>query len=130
MKEVLAGEKAFNLTGSWYRMKPWKLSEVSDWDQRNAHYPDWWWNTFPERSFAADAGSLRFVFVLSLFQGVVSPCKEPQKVDMISFRENTEDIYAGIEWQQGTPEAKKFYRFLTEEMGVTKVRFRKPLRLE
>lgn len=57
------------------------------------------------------------------FQGVVSPVKEPNKVDMVIFRENTEDIYAGIEWQQGTPEAKKFLRFLTEEMGVTKVRF-------
>ena len=42
---------------------------------------------------------------------------------MYIFRENTEDIYAGIEWQQGTPEARKFLKFLTEEMGVTKVRF-------
>ena len=57
------------------------------------------------------------------FQGVVSPVKEPQKVDMHIFRENTEDIYAGIEWQAGTPEAAKFLKFLTEEMGVTKIRF-------
>jgi isocitrate dehydrogenase len=57
------------------------------------------------------------------FKGVVSPVKEPQKVDMVIFRENTEDIYAGIEWQQGTPEAAKFLQFLTGEMGVTKVRF-------
>jgi isocitrate dehydrogenase len=57
------------------------------------------------------------------FKGVVSPVKEPQKVDMVIFRENTEDIYAGIEWQQGTPEAQKFLKFLTEEMGVKKVRF-------
>ena len=55
--------------------------------------------------------------------GVVSPVKEPQKVDMHIFRENTEDIYAGIEWEQGTPEAKKFYAFLCDEMGVRKVRF-------
>ncbi len=55
--------------------------------------------------------------------GVVSPVKEPQKVDMRIFRENTEDIYAGIEWEAGTPEAEKFYRFLHDEMGVTKVRF-------
>lgn len=57
------------------------------------------------------------------FRGVVSPVKEPQKVDMFIFRENTEDIYAGIEWKAGTPEAGKFLRFLTEEMGVKKVRF-------
>jgi isocitrate dehydrogenase len=57
------------------------------------------------------------------FHGVVSPIKEPQKVNMHIFRENTEDIYAGIEWEQGTPEAEKFYRFLRDEMGVTKVRF-------
>ena len=57
------------------------------------------------------------------FRGVVTPVKEPEKVDMYIFRENTEDIYAGIEWQQGTPEARKFLKFLTEEMGVTKVRF-------
>ena len=57
------------------------------------------------------------------FRGVVSPVKEPEKVNMYIFRENTEDIYAGIEWEAGTPEAKKFYRFLHEEMGVSKVRF-------
>lgn len=57
------------------------------------------------------------------FKGVVSPVKEPQKVDMHIFRENTEDIYAGIEWEAGTPEAEKFYRFIHEEMGVKKVRF-------
>lgn len=57
------------------------------------------------------------------FKGVVSPVKEPQKVDMHIFRENTEDIYAGIEWEQGTPEAQKFYDFLHNEMGVSKVRF-------
>lgn len=57
------------------------------------------------------------------FRGVVSPVKEPQKVDMHIFRENTEDIYAGIEWQAGTPEAEKFLKFLTDEMGVKKVRF-------
>lgn len=57
------------------------------------------------------------------FKGVVSPLKEPQKVNMHIFRENTEDIYAGIEWEQGTPEAQKFYTFLHDEMGVSKVRF-------
>src|SRR3990172_7389601 len=57
------------------------------------------------------------------FQGVPSPVKRPDKVDMVIFRENTEDIYAGIEWEQGTPEAKKVVEFLQKEMKVTKIRF-------
>lgn len=57
------------------------------------------------------------------FNGVVSPVKTPEDVDMVIFRENTEDIYAGIEWEAGSDEAKKFYKFLSEEMGVKKVRF-------
>lgn len=57
------------------------------------------------------------------FNGIVSPVKQPELVDMCIFRENTEDIYAGIEWESGSAEAQKFYRFLSEEMGVTKVRF-------
>lgn len=57
------------------------------------------------------------------YKGVESPVKHPEKVDMVIFRENTEDIYAGIEWEAGTPEAEKFYAFLRDEMRVTKVRF-------
>lgn len=57
------------------------------------------------------------------FQGVSSPVKHPEQVDMCIFRENTEDIYAGIEWESGTAEARRFYDFLHEEMGVDKVRF-------
>jgi len=57
------------------------------------------------------------------FAGVESPVKHPEKVNMVVFRENTEDIYAGIEWECGTPEAKKFYSFIHDEMGVGKVRF-------
>ena len=57
------------------------------------------------------------------FKGVVSPVTHPENVDMVIFRENTEDIYAGIEWENGSPEAKKFYDFLHNEMGVSKVRF-------
>ena len=59
------------------------------------------------------------------FAGVPSPVKEPGKVDMVIFRENTEDIYAGIEWAAGSPEAKKVIEFLQKEMGVTKIRFPK-----
>jgi isocitrate dehydrogenase len=57
------------------------------------------------------------------FKGVPSPVKHPEKVDMVIFRENTEDIYAGIEWETGTPEARKVIEFLEREMGVKKIRF-------
>jgi isocitrate dehydrogenase len=57
------------------------------------------------------------------FQGIESPVKHPEKVDMCIFRENTEDIYAGIEWEAGSDDAKKFYQFIHDEMGVKKVRF-------
>jgi len=57
------------------------------------------------------------------FEGVPSPVRNPEMVDMIIFRENTEDIYAGIEWQAGTDEVKKVINFLHEEMGVSQIRF-------
>ena len=57
------------------------------------------------------------------YRGVESPVKHPELVDMVIFRENTEDIYAGIEWESGSSEAGKLYSFLHDEMGVTKVRF-------
>lgn len=57
------------------------------------------------------------------FQGVPSPVKKPGDVDMVIFRENSEDIYAYIEWKAGSPEANKVIKFLKEEMGVTKIRF-------
>ncbi|HOX19447.1 MAG TPA: NADP-dependent isocitrate dehydrogenase [Gemmatimonadales bacterium] len=57
------------------------------------------------------------------FTGVPSPVKDPGQVDMIIFRENTEDIYAGIEYKAGTPDAQKLIRFLREEMGVKAIRF-------
>lgn len=57
------------------------------------------------------------------FKGVPSPVLHPELTDMVIFRENTEDIYAGIEWMNGTPEAKKVIDFLMQEMGVKKIRF-------
>lgn len=57
------------------------------------------------------------------FQGVPSPVKKPQDVDMVIFRENTEDIYAGIEWMHGSTECEKLKKFLLEEMKVTRIRF-------
>ena len=57
------------------------------------------------------------------FKGVPSPVREPEKTDMVIFRENSEDIYAGIEWEAGTDGAKKMVDFLIKEMGVKKIRF-------
>jgi len=57
------------------------------------------------------------------FKGVPSPVKRPEQVDMVIFRENTEDIYAGVEWAAETPEARKLIAFLQQEMGVKKIRF-------
>ena len=57
------------------------------------------------------------------FRGVPSPLKQPELTDMVIFRENTEDIYAGVEWMAGSEDCKKVVKFLQEEMGVTKIRF-------
>ena len=57
------------------------------------------------------------------YKGTPSPVREPEKTDMVIFRENSEDIYAGIEWESGSAEAKKVIAFLQDEMGVTKIRF-------
>lgn len=57
------------------------------------------------------------------FEGVPSPVKHPERTDMVIFRENTEDIYAGIEWAEGTPEVRKVVDFLRSQMGVSKIRF-------
>ncbi|CAG2148965.1 Isocitrate dehydrogenase [NADP] [Cupriavidus campinensis] len=57
------------------------------------------------------------------FKGVPSPVREPEKIDMVIFRENSEDIYAGIEWEAGSEGAKKLIKFLQDEMGVKKIRF-------
>lgn len=57
------------------------------------------------------------------FNGVPSPVREPEKIDMVIFRENSEDIYAGIEWEAGSDQVKKLIKFLQEEMSVTNIRF-------
>ena len=122
--EVLAGEKSFNATQSWL--------------------PNETLDAFKEYLVGIKGplttpvgGGIRSLNValrqeldlyvclrpVRWFRGVESPIKEPQKVDMHIFRENTEDIYAGIEWYAGTPEAKKFMDILANQMGVTKVRF-------
>jgi len=122
--EVLAGEKAFNLTGEWM---PAATMEA-----------------FREYLLAIKGplttpvgGGIRSINValrqeldlfvnlrpVRYFEGVPSPMWQPEKVNMVIFRENTEDIYAGIEFMTGTPEAKKLLKFLQEELNVKKIRF-------
>lgn len=123
-KEVLAGGKAFEQTGEWL---PEATMEAFRKYLVGIKGP----LTTPVgggiRSLNVALRQTLDLYVclrpVRWFKGVVSPVKEPQKVNMHIFRENTEDIYAGIEWEQGTPEAKKFYDFLYNEMGVRKVRF-------
>ena len=123
-KEVLAGEKAFNQTGEWL--------------------PEETLNLIREYLIAIKGplttpvgGGIRSLNValrqeldlyvclrpVRYFEGVPSPVKRPEDTDMVIFRENTEDIYAGIEYAQGSPEAQKVLEFLKETMGVNKIRF-------
>lgn len=123
-KEVLAGEKAFNETGNWL--------------------PEETLDTFREYLVGIKGplttpvgGGIRSLNValrqeldlytclrpVRYFDGVPSPVKHPEFVDMTIFRENTEDIYAGIEWDAFTPEVKKVVDFIQNEMGVKKIRF-------
>lgn len=123
-KEVLAGEKAFNQTGSWLPDETLKAFEEYMVGIKGPL-------TTPIgggiRSLNVALRQTLDLYVclrpVRWYKGIVTPIKEPQKVDMYIFRENTEDIYAGIEWQQGTPEAHKFLQFLQNEMGVKKIRF-------
>ncbi len=122
--EVLAGEKAFNHTGEWM--------------------PAATMDAFKEYTIAIKGplttpvgGGIRSLNValrqeldlyvnlrpVKYFEGVPSPMWQPEKVNMVIFRENTEDIYAGIEFMTGTPEAKKLLKFLQEELNVKKIRF-------
>ena len=123
-KEVLAGEKAHNQTGEWL--------------------PEETLDAIKEYLIAIKGplttpvgGGIRSLNValrqqldlytclrpVRWFKGVPSPVKEPNKVDMVIFRENTEDIYAGIEWKAGTEEVKKVVNFIENEMGIKKIRF-------
>jgi len=123
-KEVFAGEKAFKKVGEWLpketleNIKQYKIA-------------------FKGPLTTPIGGGMRSLNValrqqldlyacvrpVKWFQGVPSPIKSPEQVDMTIFRENTEDIYAGIEWNYGTKEVEKLKKFLIEEMKVTQIRF-------
>ncbi|MCB9308197.1 MAG: NADP-dependent isocitrate dehydrogenase [Lewinellaceae bacterium] len=125
-KEVLAGEKAFNKTGSWLPQET--LDVISDYKV-----------AIKGPLTTPVGGGIRSLNValrqqldlyacvrpVRWFRGVPSPVKQPGLVDMVIFRENTEDIYAGIEYLAGTDECKKVLDFLQNEMGVNKIRFPK-----
>ncbi len=122
--EVLAGEKAFNATGSWLP------------DTTVAAFREYLVGIKGPLTTPVGGGirslnvALRQTLDLYVclrpvrwFQGVPSPVKHPEKVDMVIFRENTEDIYAGIEWEAKSPEAQKVIAWLQKEMGIKKIRF-------
>ncbi|WP_415519117.1 MAG: NADP-dependent isocitrate dehydrogenase [Desulfovibrio aminophilus] len=118
-KELLAGEKAFRETG---RHLPEATMEALKTAELAMKGP---LGTPVGKGFRSLNVTLRQVFDLyacirpiRYFQGIESPVKRPDLVDIVVFRENTEDVYAGIEWAAGTPEAKKLIAFLRDEMGA------------
>ncbi|MBV7506077.1 NADP-dependent isocitrate dehydrogenase [Bacillus sp. sid0103] len=123
-KEVLAGEKAFNQTGEWL---PSETLDLINEYLIAIKGP----LTTPVgggiRSLNVALRQELDLFVclrpVRWFEGVPSPVKRPQDTDMVIFRENTEDIYAGIEYEKGTEAVKKVIDFLQNEMGVKKIRF-------
>jgi isocitrate dehydrogenase len=123
-KEVLAGEKAFNQTGEWLPKET--LDEINEY-LIAIKGP----LTTPVgggiRSLNVALRQELDLFVclrpVRWFEGVPSPVKRPQDTDMVIFRENTEDIYAGIEYEKGSEAVKKVIDFLQNEMGVKKIRF-------
>jgi isocitrate dehydrogenase len=123
-QEVLAGEKAFSKTGNWL---PEETLNVIRECLVAIKGP----LTTPVgggiRSLNVALRQILDLYVclrpVRYFEGVPSPVKDPTKTDMVIFRENAEDIYAGIEWMEGSPEVKKVIAFLKDEMKVTKIRF-------
>ncbi|MEC5268510.1 MULTISPECIES: NADP-dependent isocitrate dehydrogenase [Heyndrickxia] len=123
-KEVYAGEKAFNKTGEWLPQET--LDTIRE-----------YFIAIKGPLTTPVGGGIRSLNValrqeldlfvclrpVRYFDGVPSPVKRPQDTDMVIFRENTEDIYAGIEYKEGSPEVKKVISFLQNEMGVKKIRF-------
>ncbi|MCA1038844.1 NADP-dependent isocitrate dehydrogenase [Bacillus infantis] len=123
-KEVLAGEKAFNQTGEWLPSET--LEQINE-----------YLIAIKGPLTTPIGGGIRSLNValrqeldlyvclrpVRWFEGVPSPVKRPQDTDMVIFRENTEDIYAGIEYAKGSDEVKKLIGFLQNEMGVNKIRF-------
>ena len=123
-KEVLAGQKAFDQTGEWLPQKT--LDTIKE-----------YLVAIKGPLTTPIGGGIRSLNValrqildlytclrpVKYFEGVPSPVKRPELTNMVIFRENAEDIYAGVEWMAGTPEVSKVINFLQKEMGVKKIRF-------
>ncbi|MBB2508110.1 MULTISPECIES: NADP-dependent isocitrate dehydrogenase [Staphylococcus] len=123
-KEVLAGQKAYDETGEWLPQET--LDTINE-----------YLIAIKGPLTTPIGGGIRSLNValrqeldlftclrpVRWFQGVPSPVKRPEDTDMVIFRENTEDIYAGIEFKEGTPEVKKLIEFLQDEMGAKNIRF-------
>ena len=123
-REVLAGQKAFDSTGEW-------LPEETKKSMRENLISIKGPLTTPVgggiRSLNVALRQQLDLFAcvrpVRWFDGTPSPVKDPGSVDMVIFRENSEDVYAGIEWEAGSPEVKKVIDFLQDDMGVDKIRF-------
>lgn len=123
-KEIFAGEKSYNLTGEWLPQKTLDIIREYIIAIKGPL-------TTPVgggiRSLNVALRQKLDLYVclrpVRYFKGISSPVKRPELTNMVIFRENSEDIYAGIEWMTGTPEAKKIIDFMQSELGVTKIRF-------
>lgn len=123
-KEVLAGEKAFQQTGEWLPKETLDaLKEYLVSIKGPLSTPVGGGIRSLNVAMRQELDLYACVRPVRWFNKVPSPVKHPEKVDMVIFRENTEDIYAGIEYMTGTPEAKKLLDFLQNEMGVKQIRF-------
>ena len=123
-KEVLAGEKAFNKTGNW--MPEETLTAFKEYlvgIKGPLTTPVGGGIRSLNVALRQDLDLYACVRPVQWFKGVPSPVKEPHKTNMTIFRENTEDIYAGIEWAAESDSCKKIVNFLQTEMGVKKIRF-------
>ncbi len=122
--EVYAGEKAFDKTGEWLPQDTLdKIDEYKVAIKGPLTTPIGGGFRSLNVALRQELDLYTCLRPVRYFEGVPSPVKRPEDVDMAIFRENTEDIYAGIEWEKGTPEVKKIVDFLENEMGVKNIRF-------
>lgn len=122
--EILAGEKAFNQTGTWLpndTLEAIKKHKIAIKGPLTTPIGEGFRSL--NVTLRQDLDLYACVRPVRYFKGVPSPLKEPEKTDMTIFRENTEDVYAGIEFAKDSGEAKQLLDFLTEQLSVTKVRF-------
>ncbi len=123
-KEVLAGEKAFKQTGNWLPTETLDaFREYLVGIKGPLTTPVGGGIRSLNVALRQELDLYACVRPVRYYDGVPSPVKHPELTDMVIFRENTEDIYAGIEYMNGTPQAQKMLEFLVDEMGVKKIRF-------